>query len=294
MSVIISIRDLVKQFPKVRAVDSISFDVPEGICFGLLGPNGAGKTTSIEMMEGIIPITSGEILYKGKPLGRRFKEEVGIQFQSTTLPEKLTCREVIAMFGSMYQKKLPVATLIDQCDLNDFADRDAKKLSGGQQQRMLLAAALVNDPNLVFLDEPTTGLDPQARQTFWKIVRRIKAQGKTLILTTHYMEEAHVLCDEIVIMNKGKIIAQGNPIKLLQKYFSGATLHLPWDDQVFTALPTDLNAHRHNDLIEMHVNNLDISLKKLMEKQINLDRLTVQTATLEDLFIHVTNNKESS
>src|SRR5215470_10698517 len=217
---ILEVRNLVKQYPSVTAVDGVSLAVPEGMCFGLLGPNGAGKTTTIEIMEGILNATSGEVRYRGAPLGQRFREEAGILFQKTALQDFLTVRQSIAMFRGLYERGLDVDELIRLCALEKLAARDNRKLSGGQQQRLLLAIALVNDPAVLFLDEPTTVLDPQARRSFWELVQSIKAQRKTIILTTHYMEEAELLCDEIVIVDRGKIIEQGAPDALLRKHFA--------------------------------------------------------------------------
>src|SRR5207249_929567 len=187
---ILEVENLVKQYPGTTAVAGVSFSVPEGVCFGLLGPNGAGKTTTIEIMEGILPPTAGEVRYRGAPLGARFREDAGILFQRTALQDFLTVRQSIALFRGLYAHGLEVDELVRLCALEKLARRDARKLSGGQQQRLLLAIALVNDPAVLFLDEPTTGLDPQARRNFWELVQSIKARRKTIILTTHYMEEA--------------------------------------------------------------------------------------------------------
>ncbi len=190
MSSIISVRNLHKRYRAVTAVDGVTFDVPEGICFGLLGPNGAGKTTTIEMMEGILKPSSGEIVFRDEPIGDHFKEKVGIQFQNTALPEFITVRETLELFASFYPNPRSLADIVDICSLGDIIDRDNRKLSGGQRQRLLLALAIVHRPELVFLDEPTTGLDPQARRNFWSLIERIKAERTTIILTTHYMDEA--------------------------------------------------------------------------------------------------------
>ncbi|MGH8561644.1 MAG: ABC transporter ATP-binding protein, partial [Nevskiales bacterium] len=207
----LEVRSLVKKYPAVTAVDGVSFAVAEGSCFGLLGPNGAGKTTTVEILEGILQPTSGEVLYRGEPLGARFRQDAGVQFQSTSLQDFLTVREHLTLFRKLYAHGLEIDELIRLCALEEFHDRDARKLSGGQRQRLLLAIALVNDPAVVFLDEPTTGLDPQARRNFWDLINRIKALNKTVVMTTHYMEEAYRLCDEIAIMDHGLIIAQGSP-----------------------------------------------------------------------------------
>src|SRR5918993_1097944 len=200
MPPVLEVRELVKQYPGVRAVDGVSFSIAEGQCFGLLGPNGAGKTTTVEMMEGITQPTSGRVLYCGEPLGARFRAEAGIQFQKTALQDFLTVRETLTLFTRLYPRRRDIDELIVTCALEQVAHRDNRKLSGGQMQRLLLAIALANDPRVLFLDEPTTGLDPQARHNFWELTRSIKAEGRTVLLTTHYMEEAYYLCDVIAIM----------------------------------------------------------------------------------------------
>ena len=230
MQPVLEVRELVKQYPGVRAVDGVSFSIAEGQCFGLLGPNGAGKTTTVEMMEGILEPTSGEVLYRGEPLGAQFREEAGIQFQKTALQDFLTVRETLTLFSRLYPRRRDVDELIRTCALEQVASRDNRKLSGGQMQRLLLAIALVNDPRVLFLDEPTTGLDPQARHNFWELIRSIKAEGRTVMLTTHYMEEAYELCDVIAIMDRGRIIAEGSPSRLLEQHFDDVVLELPRED----------------------------------------------------------------
>ena len=226
MTIALEARDLVKVYPDVRAVDGVSFSVPEGICFGLLGPNGAGKTTTVEIIEGVTSATSGEVYYYGEIAGNRFRQEAGIQFQNTALQDYLTVRETISMFRSLYDRQADLDDIVEQCSLADLLDRDNRKLSGGQRQRLLLAVALVNRPRLIFLDEPTTGLDPQARRNFWELVQSIRAGGATIVLTTHYMDEAQVLCDEIAIMDEGKIITQGAPEALLYARYGDKLIDL--------------------------------------------------------------------
>lgn len=220
-------RDLVKQYPGVLAVDGVSFGVLEGTCFGLLGPNGAGKTTTVEIIEGVTRATSGEVRYYGEIAGERFRQETGIQFQNTALQDYITVRETLEMFRALYERQADLNDVIEQCSLQDLLDRDNRKLSGGQRQRLLLAVALVNRPRLVFLDEPTTGLDPQARRNFWTLVQGIREEGATVVLTTHYMDEAQVLCDEIAIMDEGKIVTQGSPEKLLFDRYGDQLINLP-------------------------------------------------------------------
>ncbi len=207
----LEVTDLSKHYAGVKAVDGISFTISRGTCFGLLGPNGAGKTTTVEMLEGIVTPTAGTIRYKGAPLGKRFRQEAGIMFQHTALQEFIKVREVLTLFQRFYPTTRPLEELVEICALQEFLERDTRNISGGQKQRLLLALALINNPEVVFLDEPTTGLDPQSRHNLWEQVRKIKAENKTLVLTTHYMEEAHELCDEIIIIDHGRIIEQGEP-----------------------------------------------------------------------------------
>src|SRR3984957_21217826 len=184
-SALLRVDNLVKHYASTVAVDGLSFSVREGTCFGLLGPNGAGQTTTIEIMEGILAPTSGSVRYRGEALGERFRAEAGILFQKTALQDFLTVRQTLQLFRGLYDHGLSVEEVIRLCALEKLLGRDNKKLSGGQLQRLLLGVALVNDPAILFLDEPTTGLDPQARRRFWELVESIKAQRKTIILTTH-------------------------------------------------------------------------------------------------------------
>jgi ABC-2 type transport system ATP-binding protein len=288
MNPVLEVRELVKQYPGVRAVDGVSFTIPEGQCFGLLGPNGAGKTTTVEMMEGVTRPTSGLVLYRGEPLGARFREEAGIQFQKTALQEFLTVRETLALFSRLYSHRRGVDELIRTCALEQVADRDNRKLSGGQLQRLLLAIALANDPRVLFLDEPTTGLDPQARHNFWDLVRAIKAEGRTLLLTTHYMEEAYFLCDVIAIMDRGRIIAEGPPSRLLEQHFDDVILELPRDD--FRGATGDfpmpvLLAH---DRVEISTGDVEQALRALLDRGVALRNLRIRPRKLEDLFLELT------
>ena len=284
---------LVKTYPKakVNAVDGVSFTVPAGICFGLLGPNGAGKSTTVEMLEGVARPSGGEVLFKGETIhmgasAKRYRDTVGIQFQSTALQEFLTVRENLRFFAALYPKTRPEAELIRVCRLEEFLDRDTKKLSGGQRQRVLLAIALINDPEIVFLDEPTTGLDPQARRNFWELVRGIKAEGKTVLLTTHYMEEAYELCDEIAIMDHGRIIAQGSPQSLLAEHFQHSVIELP------TPLAAPLLATMpfvdRGELSELSTADIPASIDALRAAGVPFAQLRIRPPTLEDLFLKLT------
>ena len=285
---ILEVRDLVKQYPGLTAVNGISFAVPEGGCFGLLGPNGAGKTTTVEIMEGILAPTSGEVLYRGEPLGARFQEEAGILFQETALQNFLTVRQSVAMFRGLYRRGLDIDEVLKLCSLEKLAHRDNRKLSGGQRQRMLLAIALVNDPAVLFLDEPTTGLDPQARRNFWALVQSIKAGRKTILLTTHYMEEAEVLCDEIAIVDRGRIVAQGPPQRLLKEHFAEVLLELPRQDFPQAARRLPMQLIEASDRVEITTNDLDGTLRTLISARVPLKNLRIRPPNLEDLFLELT------
>lgn len=287
---VLSVEDLYKQFGDLHAVNGVSFSVPEGICFGLLGPNGAGKTTTIEMMEGITRPTSGDIHYFGKSATRSSYQNIGIQFQNTALPEYLSVAETIKLFASFYAKTMEFDELVALCSLEGLLHRDARKLSGGQRQRLLLALALVNDPKIIFLDEPTTGLDPQARRNFWKLIQRVKGQGKTIILTTHYMDEAQVLCDEIVVMDNGSIIEQGSPSGLLRKHFDGVLVILP-ENSVPAGYKPDENARWHDGTLEIQTTEVDETVKWLIGENFRLEGLQVKSPNLEDLFIKLTGHE---
>ena len=287
MTPLLEARDLVKVFPGVRAVDGIRFAVGRGQCFGLLGPNGAGKTTTLEMLEGISRPAAGEILYEGRALDRAFREDIGIQFQSTALQDFQSVRESLRMFASLYRRTADRDELIALCNLEEILDRDTRRLSGGQRQRLLLAIALVNDPRLVFLDEPTTGLDPQARRNFWGLIETVRQHGKTVVLTTHYMEEAQRLCDEIVIVDRGRVIAQGKPLDLVQAHFPAVVVRLPAN--VWPAnQPLPANGELRNGYIEMFTEEAPRLLEELKRSGANLNELKVDTPNLEDLFLKLT------
>lgn len=288
MNPVIEVKKLSKKYGALTAVDGISFSIPRGVCYGLLGPNGAGKTTTIEMIEGITDSTSGEILYQGEKIGAKFKQEAGIQFQSTSLQEFLTVEETLQLFHKLYERTMPLAEVIEVCSLGEFLQRDNRRLSGGQRQRLLLAIALINDPEIIFLDEPTTGLDPQARRNFWHLIEGIKARDKTIILTTHYMEEASILCDELIIMDKGKIIAEGKPQALLKEHFSDVLLQLPEADITDNAFLNSLNISQDNGYITIYTDNVHDTLQQLNERNINLAHLEIRTRNLEDLFLEMT------
>jgi ABC-2 type transport system ATP-binding protein len=209
-------------------------------------------------------------------------------FQSTALQDFITVRETLELFRSFYSKSLSLEELIENCSLQGFLDRDNRKLSGGQRQRLLLAVALVNDPQVLFLDEPTTGLDPQARRNFWELVQSIKAQGKTIILTTHYMEEAYKLCDEIAIMDHGKIIAQGTPQALLAEHFDDVVLQLPRKEFPVKHDHLAMTVLQNRNEVEILTSDVNSTLRQLLELGISLSHLQIRPHTLEDLFLELT------
>ena len=288
----IEVAHLSKYYGDIKAVDGVSFEISRGSCFGLLGPNGAGKTTTVEMLEGIMTPTGGSIRYKGEPLGTRFRKEAGIMFQHTALQEYIKVHEVLGLFQHFYDETRPIDELVEICALGEFLDRDTRHISGGQKQRLLLAIALINNPEVIFLDEPTTGLDPQSRRNLWEQVRKIKAENKTLVLTTHYMEEAYELCDEIIIMDHGRIIAQGSPQALLAAHFDNAVITLPSG-----ALPQEFRAdtaaslHTQGNHVEILSRDLNTTLRHLLHAGVSLQQLQVRSPTLEDLFLELTGHE---
>ncbi len=226
MTVIVEVTNLVKKYGNKKVVNSISFDVNKGEIFGILGPNGAGKTTTLEMIEALRPIDDGQIMVSGINVAEhpnKIKQIIGVQLQSTSFFDKLSLNELLSMFGSFYHQSVNTAKLLEEVNLTEKAKDQVDTLSGGQKQRFSVAAALVNKPEVLFLDEPTTGLDPQARRNLWDLIKSIKKKGITIVMTTHYMEEAELLCDRIAIMDKGKIIALDTPknmvANLLKKGF---------------------------------------------------------------------------
>jgi len=214
MNAVVAVRQLTKRYGSLSAVDGVSFHVEEGEIFGILGPNGAGKTTTVEMIEGLRRPDSGSVSVLGmdpQTEGRAIKERIGVQLQTATLYDRIRVHEAIDLFAGYYQSAVPTVTLLEEFALVDKADTFVGKLSGGQRQRLALTLAVVNDPSLIFLDEPTTGLDPQARRNMWDIIRSLRKRGKTTVMTTHSMEEAEELCHRVAILDHGKIIALDTP-----------------------------------------------------------------------------------
>lgn len=220
METILTVRNLFKRYNGLVAVDHISFDVHRQEIFGILGPNGAGKTSTLEMIETLRPIDDGEVYINGLDVRKQrheVKRIIGVQLQSSSFFDKLTLEELLDLFAAMYGRTVDPRTLLAEVELEEKARSYVAELSGGQKQRFSIAAALVNEPVLLFLDEPTTGLDPQSRRHLWNVIRRIRSEGKTIVLTTHYMEEAEELCDRVAIMDYGKIVALDTPQALIKR-----------------------------------------------------------------------------
>jgi ABC-2 type transport system ATP-binding protein len=290
--------------PPVEAVRGLDLDVHVGECFGLLGPNGAGKTTTIEILEGLLDATSGDV----EVLGRRWdndadaiKQRIGISLQETKLSEKLTVTETLTLFRSFYRDGLRPDDAIARVGLEEKATARVGKLSGGQKQRLAVACALVGDPELLFLDEPTTGLDPQSRRQLWDIVRELRQQGRTILLTTHYMEEAERLCDRVAIVDHGQLIALGSPAELISslggEHVIGFSLgNGPTDNAPRLADLPAVRSSREDagayslSVTEPHV-TLPALLDRLEEQGRELTSLTTRHASLEDVFVKLTGRR---
>lgn len=288
MPPVLEVKNLVKHYKTVTAVDGISFSIPAGICFGLLGPNGAGKTTALEVIEDIIPPTAGEVIFNGAVKAKSFREEIGIQFQHTSLLNFLSVRETLATFQDLYRETESIEYLVQICNLGDILENRNNKISGGQAQRLMLALAMINKPKLIFLDEPSSGLDPQARRNLWDIIRKIKHGGKTIVLTTHFMDEAEYLCDEIAIMDHGKIIAQGSPAALVRRYCKGGTITLPRANVKVELEQLPFPYQVNNDQIEIMVDQINYGLERLLAMNIDITEMMVHSPNLEDVFLHLT------
>ncbi|MDE2817740.1 MAG: ABC transporter ATP-binding protein [Chloroflexota bacterium] len=295
----IVVENLQKSYGDLRAVDGLSFTVEEGEVFGLLGPNGAGKTTTVEILIGLRERDSGRVEVTGfdpAQEGDAVKAQIGVQLQQTELFPLLSVEEILHLFASFYHDSKPVAELLELVGLQERRKAKYRHLSGGQKQRLSLALTLINDPELVFLDEPTTGLDPQARRALWNIVEQMRAQGKTVLLTTHYMEEAEVLCRRVAVIDHGKILALGAPRDLVDQYVPERAIELPLADHSAERRLESLPAVTHVDITEgfaaIHTTDLRESLTAILEKSedfaLSLDDLRIQRGTLEDVFLQLT------
>lgn len=294
---IIQVSHIKKNYDNVLAVDGVQFSVREGEIFGLLGPNGAGKTTTIEMMEGLRTADEGEVFIDGMPISRarkKIRAIIGIQLQSTSLFDKLTVQEMLTLYASFYKESQPIESILEQMNLTEKKDDFVKGLSGGQQQRLAIGLALLHNPKIIFLDEPTTGLDPQARRSLWDIVLHLKAEGKTVLLSTHYMEEAHVLCDRLAIMDQGKIIALDTPDHLIAELDMESAIHFEWSGETlpFSDMQGVTNVEVQKDQVVLYTHNLQESLTALVRwadtQNVPLYGLQTRRATLEDVFLQLT------
>lgn len=297
------VRGLRKAYADVVAVDGLDLEIAPGECFGLLGPNGAGKTTTIEICEGLLEPDAGEVSVLGMSWGRderALRERLGIQLQETQLSEKLTVEETLRLFRSFYHEGMAVDDVIDRVQLGEKRNARVGKLSGGQKQRLALACSIVGDPDLLFLDEPTTGLDPQSRRQLWALIEEFRSSGRTTVLTTHYMDEAEMLCDRVAIVDHGKVIALGSPRQLIESLGAehvvefglaeGRVAGLPLD--ALAALPGVQGARLDDAEYELSVGELHRAVPALLgllaARGLELSKLTTHSATLEDVFVHLT------
>jgi ABC-2 type transport system ATP-binding protein len=298
----IEVSHLTKRFGALTAVDDISFAVQSGETFGVLGPNGAGKTTTLEMIEGLTPPTAGQIHVEGIDVRKNpaaVKSIIGVQLQASSFFDKLTVAELIVTFAALYNRRVDVDRLLADVQLTEKAGSTAKELSGGQRQRLSIAAALVNDPKVLFLDEPTTGLDPQARRNLWELIQQIKQGGKTVVLTTHYMEEAEILCDRIAIMDHARIIALDTPAGLLASSGIGSRIEFNTsgsvEENTFGQLAGVVGLERNNGSFCAITSDSQATLDALFALArggaVKLEELAVRRATLEDVFLKMTGHQ---
>src|SRR5438046_5076139 len=298
----IECRDLRKTYDgKVEAVRGLNLEFETGECFGLLGPNGAGKTTTIEILEGLLEPTSGKVTILGhdwQTNARELREWLGISLQETRLSEKLTVRETIELFSSFYREPRSADDVLTDLQLNEKADAWVGKLSGGQRQRLAVATALVGSPKILFLDEPTTGLDPQSRRQLWDIIRDFQRCGGTVLLTTHYMDEAERLCDRLAIVDHGQIIAEGSPADLIERlgghhmveFSLAGDSHGP--TEIWNSLPGVDSVYNDDGLVYLAVREPHRTIPALLEavdkQSAQLEHLTTRQASLEDVFVRLT------
>jgi ABC-2 type transport system ATP-binding protein len=299
----LSVRGLRKRYGDVVAVDGLDLEIPAGECFGLLGPNGAGKTTTIEICEGLLQPDAGQVSVLGLSWARdekALRERLGIQLQETQLGEKLTVTETLRLFRSFYKKGSEVDDVIARVQLQEKRGARVGKLSGGQKQRLALACSIIGDPDLLFLDEPTTGLDPQSRRQLWDLIEEFKATGRTIVLTTHYMDEAEILCDRVAIVDHGKIIAQGSPRELIESLGAEHVVEFALSNGRDAAMTVDVlrslagvrDVRALENGFELRVAELHRAvpalLSMLAERTLELSKLTTHSATLEDVFVALT------
>jgi ABC-2 type transport system ATP-binding protein len=297
----LSVQQLRKTYGEVVAVDGLDLEVRAGECFGLLGPNGAGKTTTIEICEGLTPADSGEVVVLGRRWGkddRQLRELLGISLQETQFSEKLTVAETVRLFRSFYRQGPSTDQVINTVQLGEKAGARVGQLSGGQRQRLALACALVGNPELLFLDEPTTGLDPQSRRQLWEVIEGFKASGRSILLTTHYMEEAERLCERVAIVDHGRVIALGTPRDLIESLGAEHVLEFavagsgPLDEDALATLDGVGSAGRRDGTYRLQVAELHRTMPALLgelrRQGVQLTELRTHSATLEDVFVALT------
>ena len=296
---VVRVRGLVKRYGDITAVDGIDFEVAAGEIFGLLGPNGAGKTTTVEILEGLRAPDGGEAIVLGVDVARgsdSLKPRIGVSLQTASMYPKLTVVEVIDLFRSFYATARPTDELVDLLELGERRDARTKDLSGGQRQRLGVALALVNDPELVFLDEPTTGLDPAARRALWDLIRDLKARGRSVLLTTHYMEEAEILCDRLAIMDHGQILEMGTVDELISKRFKERAVRFDRidaiADEVLAGLAAVTSVKHDDEAILLYSSDVAATVGALLglteSRGIEPQNLGIRRATLEDVFLDLT------
>jgi ABC-2 type transport system ATP-binding protein len=294
-------RGLVKKYEEVTAVDGLDLEVRAGECFGILGPNGAGKTTTVEILEGLNTPTAGQVEVLGRRWDRNereLRERIGVSLQETHLPDKLTVEEVALLFRSFFARGRDVSEVLEMVGLREKKQSWVEKLSGGQKQRLAVGCALVSDPDLLFLDEPTTGLDPQSRRQLWDVVQGFKEHGRTVLLTTHYMDEAERLCDRVAVVDHGKVIALGTPAELVASIGGQQVIEVGFengvalDDGELQRLPGVRRVSRAGGGVSLAVDRLHETLPALLglaqERRAQLSRLATHHATLEDVFVTLT------
>lgn len=300
MSIVVKVDNLTKKYGNLTAVNDISFSIDKGEIFGLLGPNGAGKTTTVEMMEGLRKPDDGSIEICGIDALKKpgnIKELIGAQLQSTTIYDQIRVKEVIDLFGNYYKKSIPSSKLLEEVSLTDKKNAFYRTLSGGQKQRVAMALAIVNDPEVLFLDEPTTGLDPQARRNVWSIITNLRKRGKTIILTTHYMEEAEQLCQRVGIIDKGEIIALDTPSNLIANTGLKSSIEFSVSQEDSGKILQGLKGigkitQQSDNKFILNTKESSKALKELTrfsdKNNINMDNISVRKATLEDVFLSLT------
>ncbi len=301
---VIEVENLVKSYGLIKAVDDISFHVEPGEVFGMLGPNGAGKTTTVEIIEGLRKADSGRVTVLGMDVAKvptRIKQKIGAQLQAPSLMPSLTVRELLDTFSGFYKHSLPIDDVIELLALTESRKVLVKNLSGGQQQRLSVALALINDPEIAFLDEPTTGLDPQARRGLWTVIENMRNRSKTIFLTTHYMEEAERLCDRVAIMDHGKIIALDTPQELIRHYFKEKAIQFELDppppEVVLQTFTGTTNVTIDGNEVIVYSNDIPATMSAILKytEKVNLTgklkNLHVREATLEDVFLKLTGRR---